>query len=239
MSRAQLAAVALLVFLSASLARSEIYRWTDASGREHFTTNLHDVPPAQRPKGASAEPAPPRQAPSTPPASMPQAGSGGLQRSGHDARSAALLRERLLSGRPEAYRVEPVSSVWAVLMETGYPNGAGTLVTRSDGSADLILSVGGGVIGGRTLPEINARARQLVATAAASLDELSPASEFPLPADGEVRFYVLTTQGVRTARAPRDEIARSGHPLSELFLAGHAVLTELREASEAAEAQGR
>ena len=34
--------------LLAAPAGAEIYRWRDAQGREHFTTDLQKVPPGQR-----------------------------------------------------------------------------------------------------------------------------------------------------------------------------------------------
>ncbi len=40
--------VALALALLAGPAGAEIYRWVDAQGREHFTTRLEDVPPADR-----------------------------------------------------------------------------------------------------------------------------------------------------------------------------------------------
>ena len=38
----------LLGVVAISPIRAEIYRWTDASGHEHFTSRLSDVPEAQR-----------------------------------------------------------------------------------------------------------------------------------------------------------------------------------------------
>ncbi len=37
-----------LLLLGGAAALAEIYRYTDAQGREHFTTNLEQVPPSQR-----------------------------------------------------------------------------------------------------------------------------------------------------------------------------------------------
>ena len=58
MSRALLLTVALLVAASSTPAGAEIYRWTDAEGREHFTSDLHQVPEQYRGdarRGAQAE----------------------------------------------------------------------------------------------------------------------------------------------------------------------------------------
>jgi hypothetical protein len=155
------------------------------------------------------------------------------------AGAVQVLRSRLLEGAPASYGVEPVGPVWGVLMETGYPQAAATLVALGDGTASLYFSSGGGVVGGGAQPAIAGKARALVALAASQFTRLPHAPDFPLPAVGEVRFYVLTTGGVLGASAPHDALATGSHALSPLFLAGHEVLTGLREASEAREAQPR
>ena len=48
MLRRPLALFVAALFLGAP-ASAEIYRWTDESGKEHFTTNLNQVPPQYRP----------------------------------------------------------------------------------------------------------------------------------------------------------------------------------------------
>lgn len=142
------------------------------------------------------------------------------------------LRDMVLRGSAEEFSIEPVANVWGVLMETGYPEGAATLAAMADGSASLYFSTGGGVLGGGDHPSVNAAARKLVELAGGRLAELSPTSEFPLPARGEVTFYVLTTNGVLRSGARQDTLGAGEHPLSELFFAGHEVITGLREMSE-------
>lgn len=41
--------------IGAMVASAEIYRWRDAEGREHFTTDLSRVPPAERGRAAGAD----------------------------------------------------------------------------------------------------------------------------------------------------------------------------------------
>lgn len=125
-----------------------------------------------------------------------------------------------------------MTTVWGVLMETGYPEAAVTLVALGDGTASLYFSSGGGVIGGGPHPSIDAAARRLVGLAGSHLSKMSRTSEFPLPASGEVTFYVLTTNGVLQADAREETLGAGDHPLSELFFAGHHVITGLREVTE-------
>jgi len=148
------------------------------------------------------------------------------------AKVTAELRARLLHGTAAEFSIKPVASVWGVLMETGYPDAAATLVALGDGTASLYFSSGGGVIGGGPHPSINAAARRLVDIAGRHLSELSPAKEFPLPSAGNVRFYVLTTNGVLQGGAPEAALRGRSHGLAEMFFAGHDVITGLRKVAE-------
>jgi len=58
-------------------------------------------------------------------------------------------------------------------------------------------------------------------------------TSFPYPAVGRVKFYVLTFNGVVTAEAGKNELGEGKHGLSPLFYAGHEVITQLRQISEA------
>lgn len=151
----------------------------------------------------------------------------------HDpAKVTADLRGRLLRGTASQFSIKPVAGVWGVLMETGYPEAAATLVALGDGTASLYFSSGGGVIGGGPHPSINAAARHLVELAGRNSSRMKPTSEFPLPGSGDTTFYVLTTNGVLRADAREETLGGGAHPLSELFFAGHEVITGLREVSE-------
>jgi hypothetical protein len=148
------------------------------------------------------------------------------------AQATAELRARLLRGTASQFSVQPVAGVWGVLMETGYPEAAATLVALGDGTASLYFSSGGGVIGGGPHPSINAAARRLVEIAGRHVSELSPTTEFPLPGNGDVRFYVLATTGVLQGGAREESLGEGSHSLSEVFFAGHEVITGLREVTQ-------
>lgn len=59
------------------------------------------------------------------------------------------LRHQIFSIDPASLGLTPSPSnnVWAVLMETGYPEAVSTLVTIGDGTVSLYFSNGGGIIG--------------------------------------------------------------------------------------------
>jgi hypothetical protein len=55
------------------------------------------------------------------------------------------------------------------------------------------------------------------------------------PAPDDVRVRALTTDGRLVADAAQADLLDGTHPLSDLFFAGHGVITRLREIHETAE----
>jgi hypothetical protein len=149
------------------------------------------------------------------------------------APSAESLRNQLLHATGQQMGVAPIRGVWGVVMERGYPKGTATVIALADGTASLYLSTGGSVAGGKAYPPAHAAALKLCGQAADSLAETISAHEFPSPAKGRVRFYVLTTDGVRVAEGDLLAPAREGgrDALAPLVAAGDAVLDALKEAT--------
>lgn len=230
-------AVALSLLCAPGRARADIYQWTDENGTVHFTPRRDEVPASQRDSAVRHE----RSAPAPAGASQPPAAAAppsgvvpGVFPSRQNAQAVAASRQSILERTPTATQgLDTTRPVYGVLMETGYPNGAASLVAFENASASLYLSEGGGVFGGESVPAIAAAAQRLTQLAGAQLAQFTPADATPWPKAGEVRFYLLTAQGVRTAVAQRGAIERRDHPLGALFRAGHDVITRLREASEA------
>lgn len=142
-----------------------------------------------------------------------------------DLRTQALqLRETDI-----AAAVVSVSPVLAVLMETGYPEAIATLVAVSDGTTSLYFSSGGGIIGAGDHEPVRLASFTFLATAVQHLPALAPTDDRALPGTGCVRFFVVTKDGVRAAEESEEHLAQGSHALSPLFLAGHDVLTAVRE----------
>jgi hypothetical protein len=152
---------------------------------------------------------------------------------GDPAEVSAALRARLLNGSASEFSIEPDASIWGVLMETGYPEAAATLVSLADGTASIYFSSGGGVIGGGPHDTIAAAARRFVSLSKNFLPAMAATSQYPLPKPGHVKFYVLTTKGVFTTEEAEETLGAGKHPLSPLFYAGQDVITGLREVSDA------
>ena len=165
-----------------------------------------------------------------------QRGVAPVESSGQEPASpdAGNLRDELLHSTAQQVGVTPVRGVWGVLMERGYAKGTATIIALADGTASMYLSTGGSVVGGKAYPPAHAAALKLCEQAAEFSKETVSAQDFPLPAKGRVRFYVLTTDGVRVAEGDILPHATDGghEPLAPLLAAGDAVLEGLKDATK-------
>ena len=141
------------------------------------------------------------------------------------------LRNKLLTAKPDELLdgEDAKAKVWGVLMDVSFPSGTATLVSIRDGTASLYTTSGGGVLGGYIARE---QAKEFVVAAEKHLKEMSLTESFPYPANGRVKFYVLTRDGVLTAEAGLNELGERKHKLWTLYYAADQVLTQLRLASE-------
>jgi hypothetical protein len=117
--------------------------------------------------------------------------------------------------------------VWGVLMDTGYPQGVGTLVALADGTTSVYTS-GGGIIGGGAHPAVAAASQSFLAAVEHDLGHLTPDADDAVPGPDRVIIRALTYQGRYSAEAAADDLGDSRHQLSGVFRAGHSVVTQLR-----------
>lgn len=148
----------------------------------------------------------------------------------------AALRERALTIGAAELGLAPTATqphVWGLLTDIGYPEGITTLVVFADGTASLYFDNGGRIVGGGGHAPVRAAAERLLATAERHLAVLAPTGAAPLPAVGRVGFTLRTFVGdLRVEASEADLIARR-HLLAPLYAAAHAVITAVREATEA------
>jgi hypothetical protein len=114
----------------------------------------------------------------------------------------------LTAGAPGEAAAGSGPEVIGVAMEIGFDTGTCLVLGLRDGTASVYLSSGGGSIGGQTHPHINAAARKLVETARAFVGRLPVVAEYPLPAEGRVRFSLFTTAGVHASEADEGDLMR-------------------------------
>ena len=151
------------------------------------------------------------------------------------------LRLTALQVTPEELGIDPEQfpgNIWGVLMETGFDDGAFTLVALADGTASLYFSTGGGIIGAGQHETVREALRDFILLANEFESAGEPVHEFPMPDDGWVNFYFRTFAGVLHYSAEEVELGEGRDPLSPLFHAGHRVLTEIRLVHEARETGG-
>ena len=121
---------------------------------------------------------------------------------------------------------------YGVVMDMGYAEANVTLVTFSDGTASLYYSSGGGLLGGGGHEAVRRVAKRLVETAKAFLPHMEAATDFPLPAVGQVQFFILTPSGAYGFQSSSDDLRDGKSQFSKLFYNAHAVITELRLVAE-------
>lgn len=138
-----------------------------------------------------------------------------------DLRSQALAISADLAGAKKE------DEVYAVLMETGYPEAVATLVSASDGSTSLYYSNGGGTIGAGGHAGPKAASKKLVAMAAPFLKHMTKTEKSPLPKEGFTQFYVVTRSGLFAAEAKEEDLGESRLALSPLFHAAHELIHEI------------
>jgi hypothetical protein len=145
------------------------------------------------------------------------------------------LREQALGfGSEEIKAPPPVEGgrMLGVVMDLGYDTGAASIVGLADGTTSMYLSNGGGVLGVGADEQAAAASRRWVEVA-----ETAPGLEAshgdPVPADGTIRFNVLTTGPRLAAEAREEELATGSHPLSPLYAAGQDVIGEIRRVDSA------
>jgi hypothetical protein len=144
-------------------------------------------------------------------------------------RSQAFSLQRNNAGIPAPPSNAPI---WGVLMELGLRKGTATMLALADGTTSLYLSTGGGVIGGQGHESVRKANAALIATANELRENLQPVTSLPVPEPGHTIFYARTDACVLSAGGQDRDLSDKSHPLSRLFHAGHAVLTELRLISE-------
>jgi hypothetical protein len=124
-------------------------------------------------------------------------------------------------------------------MDIGFPEGWATIVGFADGNASLYLSGGGGIIGGVGHEPVRRAATAMAKVADQYIGQTKAANSTPLPVAGDVTFYVLTTNGIRSATAHEEDLGEQRHVLSPLFYAGQELITQLRLVSEKKEAPNK
>ena len=149
------------------------------------------------------------------------------------------LRRQIFDLDPDAVGLTGIGQpggVWGVVFELGLEAATVTVIALADGTTSLYTTGGFGIIGGGGHPAVVVANRKLREAVAAQLPAFRPDQGSDVPGPEDLRVRALTTDGRRVADAAQADLLDGTHPLSDLFFAGHAVITRLREIREVAEA---
>lgn len=150
------------------------------------------------------------------------------------------MRNQALNLEPEDIGVHPskdLKHVYGILMEIGHPDGVVTLIVLADGTVSLYYENGGGLIGAGEA-EVHKAAEEFLKVVEGHHRHFQEAHVGKLPEDGQVLFYVLTyRRGILTGEASETKLGDKTHGLTEVFFAGHNVISELRKIEEFREAE--
>jgi hypothetical protein len=120
----------------------------------------------------------------------------------------------------------------AVVMDMGQPNGTATVVAVADGTVSLYTSTGGGIIGLGQHEGPRKVAVSLLEFAPKFVGYCQSTTEYPLPASGNVRFYLVGAAKTVTAEGKASDFGSGSHVLSPLFFKFQELLTEMRKVDE-------
>jgi hypothetical protein len=139
---------------------------------------------------------------------------------------AALLRNNVFNLKIEDIGLTQQKSpaVWGVMMELGYPEVVVSLTVLADGSCSVYLSDGNGAVGCGLYSEVRQTVANMLGIAQRMIPQCETATDYPLPANSQVRFYLFTGQGILTAAHSRHDMDEGATELAELYYAGHSVI---------------
>ena len=142
------------------------------------------------------------------------------------------LRRRTLNGVPADFGLAPTGEfpkVYGALAEFPMDGGTLTIVSLRDGNASLYTTGTFGVIGGYAHERVRTAAVAFVRAAQDYHDAAAATTDFPYPAPGRVRFYLLTFDGVRVIDTDLSSLEASTNKYFVLFARGNDVVTEFRK----------
>jgi hypothetical protein len=118
----------------------------------------------------------------------------------------------------------------AVVMDWALGTAVATVIALSDGTASIYYSNGGGFIGGgQGSATIRETAIHAVSIAGRLLADMLPTSDFPLPENDSVIFYVVTERGVYMAKASVASLSTNRHPLTAIGNDMQTIITAYRK----------
>ena len=132
-----------------------------------------------------------------------------------DPKITAALRKTALSA-PLPFKGSPNEPIM-VVVDMNFGIVGTTVLATKEGDASLYTTKGAAIIGGGGKPHIHAAALKLIRESAKHIPAMTPATTFPFPSNGNVRFYIRTTEKVYTAEASVTSLLDDTHAFAPLF----------------------
>jgi hypothetical protein len=123
----------------------------------------------------------------------------------------AGLRQQVLSLTPDQLGEELADEpIFALLMETGYPEAVATLVGVAEGTTSLYFSNGGGFIGAGTHANVAEANRRWHELGRSVLPRLGVIADPPLPDEDMTQFVAVRPRACAEPSRPRRSSAKAG-----------------------------
>jgi hypothetical protein len=148
------------------------------------------------------------------------------------AQAGRELRLRTLTTQPAQLGQKPTSEhprVAGVIMDFPIKTATASIVSLSSGDASIYTTGTFGVIGGFAHETVRSGAINFVTVCEKHFDEATLTKDYPYPAAGRVRFYLICYDGVRVIDADLESLSSGKDKDSDLLVAGMRVWTEFRK----------
>ncbi|MEZ6010002.1 MAG: hypothetical protein R3F05_19885 [Planctomycetota bacterium] len=129
---------------------------------------------------------------------------------------------------------EAFPQVYGVLTEWDLGGAVATVMSLRDGTASLYTTSAFGILGGGEHESVRLAAVRHVHVAGDYLPQAVATTDRQHAAGDEVRYWLLTYDGVHLVRGSMAALRSGGDPTRALFVAAQYVLTELRRLVEGA-----
>lgn len=139
---------------------------------------------------------------------------------------------RLETGRPKSAGGTPTS--FGLIHEFWQRGVLVTLAAFNTGDLSLYFSNGGGILGGIQHEKVAGLVRKTIPLLGPLTPQLERSEDIEPPAQGEITFTILTDEGRFRSRLNAMPEARKENVNFQLLALSQGLVTELREASEAA-----
>lgn len=139
------------------------------------------------------------------------------------------LRSEYLRGSARTQGIRPLQGVWGAALETGHASGSEFVAVRADGGLTLLHGAGGALLGADIHTPIRNAARDFVQLSLPHRDAFEPAGSLSPPPAGQLRFYLMTIDGVLAYQTSEAVLRAGRHEFSPLLEAARELVERVDE----------